>query len=323
MSALATAVATQSVSNDGKSAEERMCAPGSVAGGIEDAIKRVYGFAGTARVRKSLRALSEGVELDRVLDPSNELMVQKAHSYVDSLTAVPWWDPSQFKWAWRLEKEWQVVRDELREALSDGRLENGYNIWGRPKAETSKHASDWRTLPICDRTVWDSTNSALFPKTCDLLTRSKVPVVEAFFAQMPPKTDIKPHSDSCNFVLTSHLGIEIPEGECDLTVGNATVEWRNGQVLLFDTSILHAAENRADKTRYILMMRIYHPELSKTEKAALKLVFDCLDEPDLTHDLEALDEYEERRSAVEAASAEAWLATLGKKKGKQKKKRKR
>ena len=49
---------------------------------------------------------------------------------------------------------------------------------------------------------------------------------------MPPNTDIKPHSDMCNFVLTCHLGVDVPEGECDLTVGDETVEWRNGKVLL-------------------------------------------------------------------------------------------
>ena len=27
-----------------------------------------------------------------------------------------------------------------------------------------------------------------------------------------------------------HLGVEVPEGECDLTVGEETHEWRNGKV---------------------------------------------------------------------------------------------
>ena len=102
----------------------------------------------------------------------------------------------------------------------------------------------------------------------------------------------------------------MPEGECDLTVGDETVEWRNGKVTLFDTSILHKAENRAPVTRYILMMRVYHPELSLLERSALQLVFDCLDEPELLDDPEALGEYDQRRRAVEAASRTAWEAAL-------------
>ncbi len=41
--------------------------------------------------------------------------------------------------------------------------------------------------------------------------------------------------------------------------------------MLFDTSILHKAENTADVTRYILMMRVYHPELTALERSALQV----------------------------------------------------
>ena len=76
--------------------------------------------------------------------------------------------------------------------------------------------------------------------------------------------------------------------------------------MLFDTSILHKAENRADVTRYILMLRVYHPELSAIERSAMQLVFDLLDEPELLSDSEALGEYDQRRRALEKASRGAW-----------------
>jgi aspartyl/asparaginyl beta-hydroxylase (cupin superfamily) len=40
---------------------------------------------------------------------------------------------------------------------------------------------------------------------------------------------------------------------------------RNGEMLMFDTSLLHEAANTADSVRYILMLRVWHPELSKDE----------------------------------------------------------
>ena len=40
---------------------------------------------------------------------------------------------------------------------------------------------------------------------------------------------------------------------------------RNGEMLMFDTSLLHEAANSADSVRYILMLRVWHPELSKDE----------------------------------------------------------
>jgi len=234
-------------------------------------------------------------------------MIQQANSYIDDLTPQPWHESSKYKWAAKLEQKWTVVRNELRKNLADTSLESrGNNIWGGLQSDRIEYGTDWKTLPLCDRTVWDATNSALFPKTCALLTKSKVPLIEAFFAKMPPKTHIKPHSDMCNFVLTCHLGVDVPEGECDLTVGDRTVEWRNGKVMLFDTSILHEAENRADVTRYILMLRVFHPELTALERSAMQLVFDCLDEPELLDDADALREYDERRRALEAASRSAF-----------------
>ena len=296
------------VSMSSVASEPRICAPGTFASQIEEAVCAVYGAKGTGRVRRSLSALSDGVELNRPIDDSgHDLMVQQANSYIEELTPKPWHDAGRHKWASKLEQKWTVVRDELRKNLRDASLESrGNNVWGGLQSDRVEYGSDWKTLPLCDRTVWDETNSALFPKTCALLTKSKVPLLEAFFAKMPPKTTIKPHSDMCNFVLTCHLGVDVPEGQCDLTVGDETRAWQNGNVMLFDTSILHSAENRADVTRYILMLRVYHPELSALERSAMQLVFDLLDEPELLSDSEALGEYDQRRRALEKASRGAW-----------------
>ena len=293
--------------------EARMCTPGTLASRVEDAVCRVYGASGTERVRGSLQKLSDGIPLDRRLAP-HELMQQQANSYIEDLTPMPWHDASKYKWTAKLEQKWRVVREELRQAVADEEALKaaGNSVWGGLDASIKEYGTDWKTLPLCDRTVWDPVNSALFPQTCDLLTKCKVPLIEAFFAKMPPQTSIQPHSDMCNFVLTSHLGVDVPEGLCDITVGDETVEWRNGKVLLFDTSILHKAENRAPTTRYILMMRVYHPELSSLERSAMQLVFDCLDEPELLDDREALAEYSDRRRALEAQSRAAWEAQLAK-----------
>jgi len=230
----------------------------------------------------------------------------------------------------------------------------------------------------------------------------QVPVVEAFFSSMAPRSTIAPHSDGCNFVraaprgtasslrrpptsprcrvqvLTAHLGLVVPEG-CELNVGGERRPWADGKAMLFDTSILHEAtrthtrththahtthqcspppatpphppaatlllpaaqaRNDADSTRYVLMLRVYHPGLSALERKAMQLVFDTLDEPvpptardtclpaalpdasltrpqELLADPAALREYDARRRALEAASRAPWEQALaaGKRKG--------
>ena len=78
-----------------------------------------------------------------------------------------------------------------------------------------------------------------------------------------PPVHFPPYARKVNFCLTSHLGIDVPEGECWIDVGDQRREWRNGEAMLFDTSVLHRAENTADRTRYILMMRVWHPDLTE------------------------------------------------------------
>lgn len=46
------------------------------------------------------------------------------------------------------------------------------------------------------------------------------------------------------------------------------------------------------------------------ERKALQFIFDCLDEPELLDDAQALQEYPMRRAAVEAASRRAWERAL-------------
>ena len=142
----------------------------------------------------------------------------------------------------------------------------------------------WKTLVLLNRGQWDDTNAKLFPITSKAIHKSGVPVAEAFFASMKPQTSIKPHSDFTNFVLTSHIPLVIPENgnnKCRLSVGDETRQWIEGKVILFDTSIYHDAVNDSEEMRYILMLRVWHPDLTKEERGALQLIYDCLEIPEL------------------------------------------
>jgi Aspartyl/Asparaginyl beta-hydroxylase len=53
---------------------------------------------------------------------------------------------------------------------------------------------------------------------------------------------------------------------------------------VFDTSLMHDAVNESDQMRYILMMRIWHPDLTQIERQALQHTYDCLNVPNLVSD---------------------------------------
>jgi len=249
-------------------------------------------------------------------DSAHPYMRQEADSFIDDLPITLFYEPLQFEWAKQLEAHAELVLDEFLEVVGGSDLEErGHNVWidagagGVEDPNALAYGPEWRTLALQVRGVWDPVNVALFPKTVDLLRSVGVPTVEIFFAKMPAGSVINPHSDGCNFHLTSHLGLVVPEGLCWLKVGDQKRYWQKGKVMLFDTSVIHAAENEAPSDRYVLMMRVWHPSLSSTEVAALNWIFKCLDEP------EAL------QAALEEAEAAA-SQLGGKGKGKRKARRK-
>lgn len=246
-----------------------------------------------ARVLESWRLLDRDyvhnayVGSDPTVDPSLSKCHQLCHSYVPGLRTKEFWDPTEFPWCAKLKSKYKAIHDEFSTVTADREAlqQAGNNVWaGALSADASSYGEDWRTVVLMNRGVWDPVNVNLFPVAAKAVHDSGAPVTEVFFASMNPHSSIKPHSDFTNFVLTSHLAIDIPysgENKCRLSVGDTEKEWINGQVTLFDTSIMHDAVNESDKMRYILMMRVWHPDLTQVERKALQFTFNALEYPDL------------------------------------------
>jgi aspartate beta-hydroxylase len=221
-------------------------------------------------------------------DPETSLCHQHAVSYVPGLSIREFWNINDFDWCRRLARSYPAIRKEFDTVMAspDTLQEQGNNIWaGALTTDAGSYGLGWRTLVLMDRGRWDPVNVNLFPVTAQAVCDSQAQAVEVFFASMQAASQIKPHSDFTNFVLTSHLALDIPhsgENKCRIRVGDSTRQWINGNVLLFDTSLLHDAVNESpDQTRYILMLRIWHPDLTDTERQALQFTYDCLEEPNL------------------------------------------
>ena len=307
---------------------------------VEDAIIEKFGFEEAARVIESWRLLDKDYEHREFfggddVDQSTSNSWQFAHSYVPGLECKPFWNIDEVSWKKKLEQSYKQIRKEFLEVTKDSEdlQGKGNNIWaGALTEEAGGYGAGWSTLVLKDRGMWDEVNCNLFPKTAKAVLGSGIPATEVFFASMKPNTDIKLHSDFTNFVLTSHLAIDIPENgnnKCRLSIGDETRQWMNGEVTLFDTSMMHDAVNESDEMRYILMFRIWHPNLSEVERNALQFIYDCLSVPDLVDDddsvrataqsqIETLRTFPKLRSLTTGFGGGGKKATK-KKKGKRKK----
>jgi aspartate beta-hydroxylase len=264
--------------------------PHTFAGMVESGMIQKFGEENVVRILQSWRLLEKGYEHREFVgngDANTSNMHQLCLSYVPGLTIQEFWDTDKFPWCGKLQAKYKAIRDEFKRVTEDmdKLVQEGNNIWaGALTQDASSYGEGWKTLVLMDRSFWDPVNVNLFPVTAKAVHESGVPAVEVFFASMQPHTDIKPHSDFTNFVLTSHLPIDIPysgQNKCRLTIGDTERQWINGELLLFDTSLMHDAVNESDKTRYILMLRLWHPDLTDIERQALQFTYDCLEFPEI------------------------------------------
>lgn len=268
--------------------------PNTFAGMVEAGILERFGDKAD-RVLQSWRLTEMGYEHYVPVGPfspatttDTSLCFQQAHSYVPGLTIRPFWNEAEPQpWMASLKSKYRAIKDEFKRVMADPEAltQQGNNIWaGALTEDASSYGMGWKTLVLMDRGCWDPVNVNLFPAAAQAVHSSGVPVTEVFFASMQPNSRIEPHSDFTNFVLTSHLALDIPysgENKCRLTIADQTREWINGEIMMFDTSLLHDAVNDSDKTRYILMLRLWHPDLSDEERGALQFIYDCLNNPDI------------------------------------------
>ncbi|KAL7471708.1 hypothetical protein ACHAXS_012009 [Conticribra weissflogii] len=133
----------------------------------------------------------------------------------------------------------------------------------------------WSAFRLQRLGVWNTENCALFPRTYELLRKLDIPLAVrgVCFARQTPGSGVAPHSDGRNFILTSHLGLKVPEG-CWIKVGEEEQTWLEGKLTTLDTSFEHSTGNPTSDDRHVLIIDFWHPELSDAERAGLEFIYD-------------------------------------------------
>lgn len=246
---------------------------------VEAAFLDVFGDK-APRVLESFRRLRRGEEFVQ-MHPGEG--VQRAGSFMEGLTAVafPDMDNGQYEWLKAVEENADVIQREFALAMKDpgSMLVRGNRVWAKAaRDEAVAYGPNWRTLVLQDRGIWEQSNIKIFPRTHKLLVDIDAPTLEVFFARQDAKTGISSHTDNSNFIQTTHLGVDVPEGECWIKVGEHTHNWMNRKLIICDTSFMHETSNESENDRYVLIMRHWHPEVTEVEKAANQFLFEALDD---------------------------------------------
>ena len=183
-----------------------------------------------------------------------------------------------FPWLGDLEAATQTITSELKAVMAAERAELvPYVQYDKhmplDQWKALNHSLDWTAIHLlnCGKAV--EANARHAPRTMELLAKLPQPTIpgaspNAMFSLLKPRTTIPPHVGVNNARLVCHLPLIVPEG-CWFRVGAETRYWKVGEALVFDDTIEHEAMNPTDELRVVLIVDVWHPDLSDVEKEAV------------------------------------------------------
>jgi Aspartyl/Asparaginyl beta-hydroxylase len=219
-----------------------------------------------------------------ILSGEKQLYLQSPTSFFfPGLPHTQFFDPANFAWVAGLEQAGAAIRAELDAVLATDtglkpyveadptRPNKGHTLLGDP---------DWSAFHLIENGAPVAGNAERCPATLAALADLPIPRIAgrspmALFSVLKPHTHIPPHSGMLNTRLIVHLPLIVPES-CRLRVGNNLRDVVAGKVMIFDDSIEHEAWNDGDKTRVVLLLEIWRPELSAAERHALTAMFEAI-----------------------------------------------
>lgn len=211
---------------------------------------------------------------------------QPEQLYFPGLPQLAFYERERFPWAAAVEAQTAAIRAEAR-ALA-ARLEQNFSPYqhadlSKPRTRDSRllDSMDWSAVHLIRGGEVDEALAAQCPATMATLARLPLCRVpgrnpNVLFSRLAPGTRIDPHHGVVNTRLICHLPLVVPDG-CTLRVGNYRYPHRTGELLVFDDSMEHEAENPSAEERIVLIFDIWRPELSAEDRALVAAMHQAID----------------------------------------------
>ena len=203
--------------------------------------------------------------------------------YIPELRQQAFYAASEFTWTKAFCQTADSIQQELFEFLRDNKTNTSLRPYlsasqSVPKnLSTLKGSLDWSALDLFKDGVLNKNHARHFPQTLEAI--KQVPTYnegtqpfEVFFSALNGGQSINQHFGQSNHALTAHLALKIPRF-CEMVVADQTQHWNEKELLMFDDSFRHSAHNNSSEQRIVLIFSIWHPDLTETEKSAVKSAF--------------------------------------------------
>eukprot|EP00980_Cylindrotheca_fusiformis_P028279 scaffold22589_cov138-Cylindrotheca_fusiformis.AAC.42 len=209
--------------------------------------------------------------------------LQRPGYMVPSLVGMPFMTRNKHpSWCRILEENWRVILDEYLEISSHSNslsvVGAGDRGSGQDDHRVVASGSKWTEYVLFGTGSQNGIQGAA-PATKRLLQEHVPDAVslaqqgggEVIFSRLAPGSHIQSHCGPTNFRWTGHLGLIVPQNQsetrkCQIRVGSEWHSWQTGKILLFDDSFEHEVRNDTGQERVVLLMRLWHPDLSVGER---------------------------------------------------------
>lgn len=211
---------------------------------------------------RALLYADHGLRLRRAVYPHRD---QRPWRFFPEIESKPVWHPSDFEWLTPFEAAYGEILAEYRQARHGGDLPAHH--------QKLNDAGSWNVLYFFAGGRRFDDNHAKCPVTSELL--NNVPGIgeagQAYFSILAPRTHIPAHGGPTNTRLRCHLGLEVPVG-ARIRVSDQTLTWTEGEWIVFDDSFDHEVWVDSDQHRAVLIIDTWHPDLTQTERKALRRI---------------------------------------------------
>jgi prolyl 4-hydroxylase len=230
--------------------------------------------------------------------------LQRPLHLVRGLTAAPLWPstrPDLFPWLATVVDPRNVAA--MKQSLpAAGAWAEDAGVVVAAQAE-GVHLGDWSEIHLIEAGQTNATNAGRFPAIMDVLSRSGGDFVNARLSVLHPGAHITAHCGVSNAKLRAHVGLRVPEHgrapPSGIVVGGQRQGWGENAAFVFDDSFEHevwwlptaddascAARGGSESTkathrrcssdgdeRVVLILDVWHPELSESEKTRARQQF--------------------------------------------------
>ena len=233
---------------------------------VSAAAEARYGAAAVARIAASTMPGYEPTTLE-------DERQRPTWIHTPGLAARPWWEKAQCGRLIEMITAFEEARAQLRHEI----VAIDASLMGVPYDHLTVDPEvirGWKNLFFVRDYQPNPELLAKVPTLAKLVERfgpAQLDRFELFLSVLEPGTHIPAHFGGGNIKLTMHLPLWIPEGDCGLRVDAETRRWKDGEMMVFDDTFEHEAWNRTAQPRAVLLLKVYHPELSAEEIGVLEM----------------------------------------------------